>query len=73
MLQSMQRERLELVESVKQLRDTISKQKENAVFDKKIGSTANNQQSIVRGPPYPIELLNRLLSSSAMMGERGTR
>ena len=29
------------------------------MFDKKIGSTANNPQSIVRGPPYPIELLNK--------------
>ena len=27
--------------------------------DKEIGSTANNQQSIVRWPPYPIELLNK--------------
>ena len=32
---------------------TISKQKENAVSDKEIGSTANNQQSIVGRPPYP--------------------
>ena len=52
----MQREQLELVESVKQQRDSISKQKENAVSDKEIGSIANNQQSIFRKPPYPIEL-----------------
>ena len=26
---------------------------------KDIGSTANNQQSIIRWPPYPIELLNK--------------
>ena len=26
---------------------------------KEIGSTANNQQSIVRRPPYPIELLDK--------------
>ena len=27
--------------------------------DKEIGSTANNQQSIVRRPPYPIKLLDK--------------
>ena len=27
--------------------------------DKEIGSTAKNQQSIVRRPPYPIELLDK--------------
>ena len=59
MLQTRQREQLELVESVKQLKNPISKQKENAVSDKKIGSTANNQQSIFRRPPYPIELLDK--------------
>ena len=59
MLQTMQREQLKLVESVKQLKDSISKQEENVVSDKEIGSTANNQQSIVRWPSYPIELLNK--------------
>uniref|UniRef100_A0A7N2LLY3 Uncharacterized protein n=1 Tax=Quercus lobata TaxID=97700 RepID=A0A7N2LLY3_QUELO len=49
--------------------------------DKEIGSTANNQQSIIRWPPYPIELMKKhtiqrttkLLSSSTMMGAGRTR
>ena len=51
MLQTMQREQLKLVESIKQLRDSISKQQENVVSDKEIGSTANNQQSSFDGLP----------------------
>nr|POE99013.1 hypothetical protein CFP56_40852 [Quercus suber] len=79
MLQTMQREQLELVENsyemlqTMQLKDSISKQKENAVSDKEIGSTANNQQSIVRWPPYPINsVLARIRAQIEKNKEKGS-